>query len=82
MGAKGITVRTPEELTAAFDEAAKITTQPIVIDVKIEDYRPLPVEALQLDTDKFTAADIAAYSEKYQVHDLPALGQLLTKYEA
>lgn len=48
-----------------------------MIDVKIKDERPLPVEALQLEPEKFSVEQINAFKEKYQVHDMPTLRELL-----
>jgi pyruvate oxidase len=82
MGAIGVTARNLTELKDAFEQASKVTDRPILIDVKIKDERPLPVEQLQLDTNNFSAEEIKAFSDKYQVHDMPALAQLLEKYDA
>ena len=57
--------------------AAKASKRPVVIDVKIKDERPLPVEALELEPDKFSEEQIKAFKEKYQVHDMPTLRELL-----
>ena len=48
-----------------------------MIDVKIKDERPLPVEALQLEPEKFSVEQINAFKGKYQVHDMPTLRELL-----
>lgn len=79
LGAQGFTVRTMAELRPAFEAAAKIVDRPVVIEVKIKNEDPLPVEALQLDPAKFTAAEISAFSERYHVHDMPTLSELLAK---
>ncbi|MGC3569643.1 hypothetical protein ACPTE7_14360, partial [Enterococcus faecalis] len=50
---------------------------PVVIDVKIKNDRPMPVEELRLDPDKFPADEIAAFMERYGVYDLPTLNELL-----
>ncbi|MDR0922650.1 MAG: pyruvate oxidase [Lactobacillales bacterium] len=77
MGAKAYTATNLEELKFAFEEARKVTDQPIVIDCKVEDYRPLPVEQLKIDPAIFSAEEIKEFAEKYQVHDMPALTELL-----
>ncbi|MEO1782660.1 pyruvate oxidase [Enterococcus diestrammenae] len=79
LGAQGFTVRTIAELRPAFEAAAKTVDRPVVIEVKIKNEDPLPVEALQLDPAKFTAAEISAFSERYHVHDMPTLSELLAK---
>ncbi|WP_424685886.1 pyruvate oxidase [Enterococcus sp.] len=79
LGAQGFTVRTMAELRPAFEAAAKTVDRPVVIEVKIKNEDPLPVEALQLDPAKFTAAEISAFSERYHVHDMPTLSELLAK---
>lgn len=75
LGAKGFTVTKEEELASVFTQA-KESHGPVVIDVKIANERPLPVEELKLDPNRFSAEEIAAFKEKYQVHDLPALSEL------
>ncbi|MGC3088439.1 pyruvate oxidase [Enterococcus faecalis] len=76
LGAKGFTITEISQLPAAFD-AAKNSDGPVVIDVKIKNDRPLPVEDLRLDPDKFPADEIAAFKERYGVYDLPTLNELL-----
>ena len=75
LGAKGFTVTKEEELASVFTQAKEING-PVVIDVKIANERPLPVEELKLDPNRFSAEEIAAFKAKYQVHDLPALSEL------
>ncbi|MGX7200530.1 pyruvate oxidase [Enterococcus nangangensis] len=76
LGAKGYTVTDTKDLVKIFDEA-KASTRPVVIDVKIANTRPLPVENLQLDPTRFSEEEIEAFKEKYQVHDMPSLTELL-----
>jgi pyruvate oxidase len=76
LGAKGFTVTSYEQLAATFD-AAKASDGPVVIDIKIENARPLPVEELQLDPERFTEEEIQAFKEKYQVKDMPTLNEIL-----
>lgn len=76
LGAKGFTVTSFDQLRPAFDAAAK-AEGPVVIEVKIKNEDPLPVEALQLDPNKFSEDQIKAFSEKFQVHDMPTLSELL-----
>ncbi|MEQ7196411.1 pyruvate oxidase [Enterococcus avium] len=76
LGADGFTITEYSQLEPAFT-AAKASKRPVVIDVKIKDERPLPVEALQLEPEKFSVEQINAFKEKYQVHDMPTLRELL-----
>lgn len=80
LGAKGFTVTKEEELASVFTQA-KESHGPVVIDVKIANERPLPVEELKLDPKRFSAEEIAAFKAKYQVHDLPALSELYMDFE-
>lgn len=80
LGAKGFTVTKEEELASVFTQA-KENHGPVVIDVKIANERPLPVEELKLDPKRFSAEEIAAFKAKYQVHDLPALSELYVDSE-
>lgn len=80
LGAKGFTVTKEEELASVFTQAKEIHG-PVVIDVKIANERPLPVEELKLDPKRFSAEEIAAFKAKYQVHDLPALSELYVDSE-
>ena len=77
LGAKGYTVTESHQLPSVFEQA-KSSTKPVVIDVKIANERPLPVEELRLDPESFTSEEIHAFKEKYQVHDMPALSELLS----
>ncbi|WP_086444636.1 pyruvate oxidase [Candidatus Enterococcus lemimoniae] len=76
LGAQGFTITEYSQLEPAF-EAAKKSLRPVVIDVKIRNTRPLPVEELVLDPEKFSENEINAFKEKYEVHDMPVLKQLL-----
>ena len=78
MGALGFTVTDPKDLERVFDEAAR-SERPVVIDVKITNDRPFPAEALQLDTDRFTAAEIGTFTARYQVSNMPLLKELFGK---
>lgn len=80
LGAKGFTVTKEEELASVFTQA-KESHGPVVIDVKIANERPLPVEELKLDPKRFSAEEIAAFKAKHQVHDLPALSELYMNSE-
>ncbi|MGM9904559.1 MAG: pyruvate oxidase [Enterococcus sp.] len=81
LGADGFTITRYEQLRPAFD-AAVTAKRPVVIDVKIENKRPLPVEDLHLDPMYYSAEEIAHFKEKYEVHDLPVLNELYEKERA
>lgn len=76
MGALGFTVTDPKELPRIFDEA-KASKKPVVIDIKLHGNRPLPVEQLILDPEKYSQEEINNFKEKYQVENMPTLNQLL-----
>lgn len=78
LGADSFTITYYHQLRPAFDAAQK-STRPVVIDVKIENKRPLPVEDLHLDPRKYSADEINAFKEKYEVHDMPVLNELYEK---
>lgn len=78
LGADSFTITDYHQLRPAFDAAQK-STRPVVIDVKIENKRPLPVEDLHLDPRKHSADEINAFKEKYEVHDMPVLNELYEK---
>lgn len=78
LGTNSFTVTEYSQLRFAFDAAAK-SDRPVVIDVKINNKRPLPVEDLHLDPRKYSEEEIQAFKEKYEVHDLPVLNELYEK---
>ena len=78
LGADSFTITDYHQLRPAFDAAQK-STRPVVIDVKIEKKRPLPVEDLHLDPRKYSTDEINAFKEKYEVHDMPVLNELYKK---
>lgn len=78
LGAKDFTVTSYDQLEPAFT-AAKAAKGPVVIEIKIKNDNPLPVEALQLDPDKYSAEEIQAFKDTYQVHDMPVLKELLNQ---
>lgn len=68
LGAKGFTVTEYDQLEEAFN-AAKDSDRPVVIEVKITNDDPLPVEALQLGDD--------AFNKRYESSNLVPLSELL-----
>jgi pyruvate oxidase len=76
MGAVGFTVTEYEQLESVF-EAAKKSDRPVVIDVKVKNERPLPVEEMLLETEDFDKEVVDKFIEKYEVKDMPTLRALL-----
>jgi len=76
LGAKGFTVTHSSQLREVFDAAQK-SEVPVVIDVKIENKRPIPVEGLILDEEKHGKEAVDAFKKKYEVKDMPTLKDLL-----
>lgn len=74
-GVTGISVTKQSELQKAFDEALEITKrgEPVLIDVQITGERPIPVEKLELDPDKFTDEAISRFRKRYYAQELKTL---------
>jgi pyruvate oxidase len=79
MGAKGFAVRRRSELEAAFSAAEK-SRVPVVIDIKMKNERPFPAEAMVLDTEKYTADEIAAFKKRYE-SEMPTLKEILERQQ-
>lgn len=78
-GGVGYRVETAEELEDAFNAAAA-SDMPVIIDVKTANIGPLPTEALVLDEQLgHTPEAIAAFKEKYEVHDMPLLREIIAE---
>lgn len=73
-GAVGFTVDRIEDIDAVVKEAVELNKQgkTIVIDARITQNRPIPVEApeLRLDPKAYSEEEIAAYREKYEAEEL------------
>ena len=73
-GALGYTVRRIEEIDAVMQEAVAAVKngKTAVVDCKITQNRPLPVETgtLKLDEKLYSAAEIQAYKDKYEAQNL------------
>lgn len=73
-GALGYTVRRIEEIDAVMQEAVAAVKngKTVVVDCKITQNRPLPVETgtLKLDEKLYSAAEIQAYKNKYEAQNL------------
>lgn len=76
MGARGFTVTRREQLREVFDQA-RDSDVPVVIDVKIENKRPFPAEAMILDEQKYGREAVEAFKQRYEVHGMPLLRDLM-----
>ncbi|MDA5387539.1 pyruvate oxidase [Loigolactobacillus backii] len=82
MGAEGYSVHNLTDLRAAFDQAAS-ATGPIVIDVKIANERPIPVEHLVIDPEAgHSQTDIDQFNQTYASKALVPFQKYLTQYQA
>ncbi|MDE3315529.1 pyruvate oxidase [Lacticaseibacillus zeae] len=80
MGAQGFEVHTLDELKDAFAKA-KDRKGPVVIDVKISNLRPIPVEQLVLDKQTQDPEAVDAFVKKYHAESLIPFRQLLEDAE-
>lgn len=76
MGAKGFTVTHIDQLQEVFDEAKK-SEIPVVIDIKLDNKRPFPAEAMILDEELYGKEKVEAFKKRYEVKDMPLLKELL-----
>ena len=71
-GAVGFTVNRIEDIDAVVAEAVKLNKEgkTVVIDARISQHRPLPVEVLELDPKLHSEEAIKAFKEKYEAEEL------------
>ena len=71
-GAVGFTVNRIEDIDAVVAEAVKLNKEgkTVVIDTRITQHRPLPVEVLELDPKQHSEEAIKAFKEKYEAEEL------------
>ena len=71
-GAVGFTVDRIEDIDAVVAEAVKLNKEgkTVVIDARISQHRPLPVEVLELDPKQHSEEAIKAFKEKYEAEEL------------
>ncbi len=71
-GAVGFTVNRIEDIDAVVTEAVKLNKEgkTVVIDARITQHRPLPVEVLELDPKQHSEEAIKAFKEKYEAEEL------------
>lgn len=80
-GAVGYTIRRIAEIDEIFEKAIadEKAGKTVVIDVKITDEQPIPVENkyLRLDTEKYLAAEIKEYKDRFEAWDLKPFREFL-----
>ncbi|MEC6749171.1 pyruvate oxidase [Marinilactibacillus sp. XAAS-LB27] len=78
-GAVGFTVKEISELEETFQKAVDLekSGRTVVIDVKISNDRPIPVERLRLDPKLYSEEEINEFKERYEAQDLIPFGQFL-----
>lgn len=71
-GAVGFTVDRIEDIDSVVAEAVKLNKEgkTVVIDARITQHRPLPVEVLELDPKLHSEEAIKAFKEKYEAEEL------------
>lgn len=81
-GLTGITVTKISEVKPAFDEALKISQsgKPVLIDIRMTNERPIPVEKLTLDPDRYSDDEIQAFKKRYYADKLEPLSTYLKKH--
>ena len=78
-GAKGFTVNRIEDIDRVMAEAVKANKEghTVVIDCKITQDRPIPVETLKLDSKLYSEDEIKAYKERYEAENLVPFREFL-----
>ena len=80
-GSVGYTIRRIAEIDEIFEKAIadEKAGKTVVIDVKITDEQPIPVENkyLRLDTEKYSAAEIKEYKDRFEAWDLKPFREFL-----
>ncbi|MDN6161192.1 MAG: pyruvate oxidase [Atopostipes sp.] len=79
--AKGYTIREIEEIDEVFEKALadEAAGETVIIDVKITNEQPIPVENkyLRLDSEKYSAEEIEEYKERYEAWNLKPFREFL-----
>ena len=80
-GAVGLTVTEISQVKEAFEEAVihEKAGRTVVIDVKISDDRPIPAEALVLDTERFSEEEVSAFKDRFEAEELEPFRYFLEK---
>lgn len=71
-GAVGLTVNRIEDINSIMENAVDYYRQgrTVVVDCKITQDRPIPVETLKLDSKLYALEEISEYKEKYEAEEL------------
>lgn len=79
MGAHGFTVTKLEELHQVFAQAVELADsgETVLIDAKITNESPLPVEALKLEPEQFSNEEIEAFKARYHAQLLEPFSKYL-----
>lgn len=79
LGAVGFTVREISELEEVFQKAVELekSGRTVVIDLKVSDDRPIPVEHLRLDQKLYSEEEINKFKERYEAQELIPFSQFL-----
>lgn len=85
MGVESVTVRSSDELPAAFDKAVEVTKagRPFLIDAKITDKRGIPVEELELHVEngKFVETINANYNANGTLEHPSSVEEFFASYD-
>lgn len=81
VGMTGFRVDQISDLESIFQKAQKISeTEPVLIDARISGERPIPVENIKLDPDKFSNEQITEFKKRYDADDLIPFSAYLKKF--
>lgn len=80
-GAVGYTVTDINQMKEVFEKAVEDEKagKTVVIDIKISDERPIPVESLKLDTKLYSDEEVQEFKERYEAEELEPLSHFLEK---
>src|SRR5699024_4861110 len=78
-GANGYIINTIDEIDEVFAKAMEDEKagQVVVIDAKITNEQPIPVEALRLDTKYYSEEEVKAYKDRFEAWDLKPFREFL-----
>ncbi|OFA09320.1 pyruvate oxidase [Lentilactobacillus sunkii] len=78
---KGFRVTKIEDLAGVFEKAKEIAKdKPVLIDAVISGDRPIPVENLKLDPEKFDNDEIDTFKKRYEAQDLKLFAEFLSEF--
>jgi len=78
-GTVGYTIKSIDEIDEIFEKAIKNekSGKVVVIDAKITNEQPIPVEALQLDTKEHFEEEVKAYKDRFEAWNLRPFREFL-----